>query len=217
MVMAVMGCVCSFQAHDFCHPPARWHPNLWNHLEGQAKLERQESSKESHRISCLDIWWYYVYIMFLISLDIVCLYVMESCIYLNVLSFCSWFEGCPILGAPWKVELVVPHTPCLSCVGAFTQLRRWAPRLQVAVVYQDWCWEKKGRSRVTRIVFLDTLWLPCKCRVETILLVVHMSFAPKFVMPWRTGVTGGSCYEKASHKDDGMPRRHTVSILGMNI
>lgn len=132
-----------------------------------------------------------------------CIYIIHYIyIYLNFLSFCSWFEGCPILGAAWKVELVVPHTPCLSCVGAFTQLRRWAPRLQVAVVYQDWCWEKKGRSRVTRIVFLDTIWLPCKCRVETILLVVHMSFAPKFEMPWRTGVTGGSCYEKASHKDD---------------
>eukprot|EP00434_Breviolum_minutum_P020098 symbB.v1.2.017725.t2/scaffold1366.1/size123243/1 len=62
----------------------RWHPNLWNHLEGQ-------------------------------------------------------------------VELVVPHTPCLSCVGAFTQLRRWAPRLQVAVVYQDWRdWRKLLRESVAQ-------------------------------------------------------------------
>eukprot|EP00933_Yihiella_yeosuensis_P033091 TRINITY_DN26797_c0_g1_i2.p1 TRINITY_DN26797_c0_g1~~TRINITY_DN26797_c0_g1_i2.p1 ORF type:complete len:150 (-),score=22.72 TRINITY_DN26797_c0_g1_i2:74-523(-) len=37
-----------------------------------------------------------------------------------------------------EVELVVPHTPCLSCVGALTQLRRWAPQLQIRVAYEDW-------------------------------------------------------------------------------
>lgn len=50
-----------------------------------------------------------------------------------------------------QVELVVPHTPCLSCVGAFTQLRRWSPRLQLAVVYQDWRdWRKLLRETVAQ-------------------------------------------------------------------
>mmetsp|Transcript_9856 Transcript_9856/g.25929 ORF Transcript_9856/g.25929 Transcript_9856/m.25929 type:complete len:920 (-) Transcript_9856:93-2852(-) len=35
-------------------------------------------------------------------------------------------------------EFLVPHTPCLSCVGAFTQLRRWAPRVELIVSYEDW-------------------------------------------------------------------------------
>ena len=43
-----------------------------------------------------------------------------------------------------QVELLVPHTPCLSCVGAFTQLRRWCPRLHVAVAYQE---RKSGRRK----------------------------------------------------------------------
>lgn len=36
------------------------------------------------------------------------------------------------------VDLLVPHTPCLSCVGAFAQLRAWAPRLRIRVAYEDW-------------------------------------------------------------------------------
>eukprot|EP00927_Polykrikos_kofoidii_P053965 TRINITY_DN48479_c0_g1_i1.p1 TRINITY_DN48479_c0_g1~~TRINITY_DN48479_c0_g1_i1.p1 ORF type:complete len:956 (-),score=126.90 TRINITY_DN48479_c0_g1_i1:223-2772(-) len=37
-----------------------------------------------------------------------------------------------------QVEVFVPHTPCLSCLGAFAQLRRWAPRLSIRVSYEDW-------------------------------------------------------------------------------
>eukprot|EP00913_Durusdinium_trenchii_P000751 g701.t1 len=50
-----------------------------------------------------------------------------------------------------EVELLVPHTPCLSCVGAFTQLKRWAPRLRIAVLYQDWRdWRKLLRDTVAQ-------------------------------------------------------------------
>merc|ERR1712032_1747857 len=36
------------------------------------------------------------------------------------------------------VELFVPHTPCLSCVGAFAQLHCWAPDLHIHIAYDDW-------------------------------------------------------------------------------
>lgn len=70
-----------------------------------------------------------------------------------------------------QVELLVPHTPCLSCVGAFTQLKRWAPRLRIAVLYQaappahdvglsgcQWCVcrDVRGRGGV------DEVWLTWK-------------------------------------------------------
>jgi len=52
-----------------------------------------------------------------------------------------------------EVELFVPHTPCLSCVGAFAQLRCWAPHLTLRVAYYDWrdwrsqLWQATGRGR----------------------------------------------------------------------
>mmetsp|Transcript_66834 Transcript_66834/g.110662 ORF Transcript_66834/g.110662 Transcript_66834/m.110662 type:complete len:925 (+) Transcript_66834:35-2809(+) len=45
------------------------------------------------------------------------------------------------------VEIFVPHTPCLSCVGAFAQLHCWAPKLRIGVAYQDWReWRSKLRE-----------------------------------------------------------------------
>lgn len=52
-------------------------------------------------------------------------------------------------GLGGEVEFLVPHTPCLSCVGAFTQLRCWAPNLRVTVVYEDWReWRRRLRTSV---------------------------------------------------------------------
>lgn len=41
-------------------------------------------------------------------------------------------------GLQGEVELFVPHTPCLSCVGAFAQLHTWSPDLSLKVAYYDW-------------------------------------------------------------------------------
>eukprot|EP00929_Paragymnodinium_shiwhaense_P050147 TRINITY_DN25275_c0_g1_i1.p1 TRINITY_DN25275_c0_g1~~TRINITY_DN25275_c0_g1_i1.p1 ORF type:complete len:935 (-),score=183.40 TRINITY_DN25275_c0_g1_i1:30-2834(-) len=51
-----------------------------------------------------------------------------------------------------EVEVFVPHTPCLSCVGVFAQLKRWTPNLRIRVAYEDWrdwrrrLFEATGRS-----------------------------------------------------------------------
>lgn len=49
------------------------------------------------------------------------------------------------------VDFFVPHTPCLSCVGAFAQLHCWAPKLQIRVAYEDW---REWRSKMRRITGL---------------------------------------------------------------
>jgi len=47
------------------------------------------------------------------------------------------------------VELFVPHTPCLSCVGAFAQLHRWSPDLHIRIAYDDWReWRGKLQQEV---------------------------------------------------------------------
>ena len=43
----------------------------------------------------------------------------------------------------------VPHTPCLSCVGALAQLKSWTPRLNITVAYEDW---REWRSRMLAVV-----------------------------------------------------------------
>mmetsp|Transcript_555 Transcript_555/g.1302 ORF Transcript_555/g.1302 Transcript_555/m.1302 type:complete len:942 (+) Transcript_555:218-3043(+) len=50
-----------------------------------------------------------------------------------------------------EAELFVPHTPCLSCVGVFAQLRRWCPSLQLRVAYCDWRdWRRTMREAIGR-------------------------------------------------------------------
>jgi len=48
-----------------------------------------------------------------------------------------------------QVRLFVPHTPCLSCVGAFAQLHCWAPKLELQVAYHDW---REWRHRLLEVV-----------------------------------------------------------------
>eukprot|EP00931_Biecheleriopsis_adriatica_P067258 TRINITY_DN41421_c0_g1_i1.p1 TRINITY_DN41421_c0_g1~~TRINITY_DN41421_c0_g1_i1.p1 ORF type:complete len:927 (+),score=201.69 TRINITY_DN41421_c0_g1_i1:78-2858(+) len=50
-----------------------------------------------------------------------------------------------------EIELVVPHTPCLSCVGALAQIRRWAPGVHLRIAYQDWRdWRSLLRERAAK-------------------------------------------------------------------
>ncbi|CAJ1332138.1 unnamed protein product [Effrenium voratum] len=61
-----------------------------------------------------------------------------------------------------EVELLVPHTPCLSCVGALAQLRIWAPKLKIRVLYQDWRdWRKLLRETVAQRLRFDDPSLIC--------------------------------------------------------
>lgn len=131
--------------------------------------------------------------------------------------FCSWFEGCPILGAPWKVELVVPHTPCLSCVGAFTQLRRWAPRLQVAVVYQDWLLREKGEVTSHEDCFFGHHMTSLQMSSGDHSACSPHEFCSKVWVALKDWRDWRKLLRESVAQRWWMPRRHTVSILGMNI
>merc|ERR1712137_346674 len=49
------------------------------------------------------------------------------------------------------VSLFVPHTPCLSCIGAFAQMRCWAPQVCISIAYEDW---REWRKRLFQVMAL---------------------------------------------------------------
>lgn len=47
----------------------------------------------------------------------------------------------------------MPHTPCLSCVGALAQLRIWAPKLKIRVLYQARATQHETRESHQKTLF----------------------------------------------------------------
>ena len=77
----------------------------------------------------------------------------------------------------------------------------------------------REKGEVRRIVFLDTIWLPCKCRVR---VRDHSACSPhEFCSKVWDALKDWRDWRKLLRESVAqrwwMPRRHTVSILGMNV